>query len=1290
MTAKQIAQVFKDAVLWTRIRAGKITSYAQILRAGDDFYTLTDRDAFSALLNDYFSQDNQLQDIFMDLFDAGLGVQKFAEEAQRSSAKQIVAYFLNIKRYAYHKSDVAKVYLAINAWLVFFGASEEKPSWDICPFCGGAVVSGTCAAKGCKKTTADCLSAMSELEELLVKEQDGVKTKKPVYWDAIKSGSEFNSQYKVKLAKWYNEREQIKRREIEKKNQKTIEAGFEALNVLAHKIELELTKKRPDYNMLLSWLADTPEIKEASKCKDQAFKQKVDEVSAKITSHRINLEQEEKRRTKRKKRRKIIALITSIVLVLLLTGGGLFYFGYFRPLNKYPFYTVGLTAEECEVSGLKNDRISVLRMNEKSASGLFLKSSTVVSVANGAFAKNKYLIKAYLPATIRKIGSDAFSECASLRGVHLASNQPPEITSSTFLGVSAHYYVPQESYAAYLSSPYWSDMKEDIFPDYNNADGYGCILFDSNGGEAVNAVPTHALGTIAPSLPQPEKEGYYFAGWYMQNGTLVRSGQTVVESDIKLTARWTVREYLITFETNGGTFSGTVPESYTMETGAQLPSVKKTGYTFSGWYDNSMLNGKALESIEVGKTGDIKLFAKWTPNTYIIRFETYGGTVFENITVQTGDKVSFFVPALPTTGPYAKGYMFAGWALIQNGNATNGNSDNLLNWTKDGDQYIVPAYEENGYEIVLYAVWETTPMDWFSFDMINGNLIITGLTSSWETYNGVLDKTILYLPEQYGTASLYGIGDGAFENRTEIRTVNIPNTVVAIGDNAFSGCSALRSVISAENVESVGQDVFADTPWIELFDDNSWFRTIGKVLLRYNFLGGYQITEKSFPERVTVIAPGVFKDSRNLVEGKEDEDYLLVIPDRITRIGDEAFANSHFNILEWNSSFAMTGNTIFRGCTFKEMRISVSNFDMGRMFSADDENIMGIITYTGSATEIYWRGTNVSAGRFETTEQAVGKLKTVSLLNFNDIQHVYLNSLNLTSLNFSVHGDVIYLDIWGNGFGSNLYVEADTIETVQADYCQITQLGITSYGNYKGFVAKRIGTLNLYNNKITTLDLDRVESIGTMNMSNNTGMISFNFATVHAERLILTNSSIQELLSKKNGQDVVNESVKILFMPSELTKTYRLAYARFDLMPNLISLDIANNAIEIMSYIAGLKNLRELYLGGNPVLTSNTEMKMLLSASFLPNLTRLNLGGGNTTATAGTILNVVKKCNNLTWLELYAIGVSSSEIASTITQSTHSKLVYLKISHNGFTVVPSSLNYIKKVVIDYNDYSHDA
>ena len=60
---KDIAKYFRDSVTFDFSKQ-TITSFQQILRERDGFFALLDRGAFSALLNDCLSYDNQLVDIF--------------------------------------------------------------------------------------------------------------------------------------------------------------------------------------------------------------------------------------------------------------------------------------------------------------------------------------------------------------------------------------------------------------------------------------------------------------------------------------------------------------------------------------------------------------------------------------------------------------------------------------------------------------------------------------------------------------------------------------------------------------------------------------------------------------------------------------------------------------------------------------------------------------------------------------------------------------------------------------------------------------------------------------------------------------------------------------------------------------------------------------------------------------------------------------------------------------------------------------------------------------------------
>jgi hypothetical protein len=61
------------------------------------------------------------------------------------------------------------------------------------------------------------------------------------------------------------------------------------------------------------------------------------------------------------------------------------------------------------------------------------------------------------------------------------------------------------------------------------------------------------------------------------------------------------------------------------------------------------------------------------------------------------------------------------------------------------------------------------------------------------------------------------IGNGAFENCSKIKEINIPNSVESIGNEAFYGCSNLQTVNIqfTYSVRVIGYNAFKGTPWKE-------------------------------------------------------------------------------------------------------------------------------------------------------------------------------------------------------------------------------------------------------------------------------------------------------------------------------------------------------------------------------------------------------------------------------------------------------------------------------------------
>ena len=101
------------------------------------------------------------------------------------------------------------------------------------------------------------------------------------------------------------------------------------------------------------------------------------------------------------------------------------------------------------------------------------------------------------------------------------------------------------------------------------------LTFDTNGGSAIAPI-TQDYGTAITAPADPTKTGYTFAGWPPAIPT------TMPAENMTIKAKWTVNQYTLTFDTNGGSTIAPITQDYgTAITAPADPT--KTGYTFAGW-----------------------------------------------------------------------------------------------------------------------------------------------------------------------------------------------------------------------------------------------------------------------------------------------------------------------------------------------------------------------------------------------------------------------------------------------------------------------------------------------------------------------------------------------------------------------------------------------------------------------------------------------------------------------------------------------------------------------------------
>ena len=192
------------------------------------------------------------------------------------------------------------------------------------------------------------------------------------------------------------------------------------------------------------------------------------------------------------------------------------------------------------------------------------------------------------------------------------------------------------------------------------------VTFDVDGVTSTESMP---YGTVIPLPDEPSKEGHTFAGWLPK----FEEGATVPANDITYVAQWTVNQYTITFDTDGGSAVAPITQDYGSPITAPTPP-SKVGHTFNGW-DEQIPATMPAE--------DKTLTAQWTVNKYTITFDTDGGTAVAPITQNYGTAIT--APDAPTK----EGHTFKGW------------SEQIPATMPAGDKTITALWTVNQYTITF-------------------------------------------------------------------------------------------------------------------------------------------------------------------------------------------------------------------------------------------------------------------------------------------------------------------------------------------------------------------------------------------------------------------------------------------------------------------------------------------------------------------------------------------------------------------------------------------------------------
>ena len=234
-------------------------------------------------------------------------------------------------------------------------------------------------------------------------------------------------------------------------------------------------------------------------------------------------------------------------------------------------------------------------------------------------------------------------------------------------------------------------------------------------------------------------------------------------------------------------------------------------------------------------------------------------------------------------------------------------------WTSPGSRYFNPAGAGSYFDAGAGAGGAIVPIYTYTLDDAN-RATITG-------YSG--NATALYIPGEIDGHEVVAIGDRAFENRTDLRTVMIPDSVEKIEFEAFYNCINLKIVDLSSNLTTIGYDVFGNCKSISKIEipkslkkfDGTWGRGTN---LSYGAFGGCSnLKTVNFEAGSTIVCAALFMGCDGIEE--------IELSDTITEIGDSAFKNcKNLDRITMNNGIEILESSAFEDC-FSLTTINIPN-----------------------------------------------------------------------------------------------------------------------------------------------------------------------------------------------------------------------------------------------------------------------------------------------------------------------------------------------------------------------------
>ena len=304
------------------------------------------------------------------------------------------------------------------------------------------------------------------------------------------------------------------------------------------------------------------------------------------------------------------------------------------------------------------------------------------------------------------------------------------------------------------------------------------VKFDAKGGSPTPPEQEIKEGEMVKKPEDPTREGYIFGGWSKadnETSALWNFDTEKVLDNWTLYARWSIRSYQVTFDSDGA--GAVAAQNIAHGSTATKPAdPTRAEHIFDGWF-----SGDAEWNFSAAITGPLALKAKWS-KAHTVTFDADNGSAVTTQAIRDGEKTT--KPANPTRAFPATAELYVNPIDL---NALP-SQYNFVEWRKDGENTAFDFDAPITASTTLKAVWSTPAPEPVNISAQSGA--------------NRIEQTFAYVNANPGDYTLLVGADMVITSQT-INTSNVKLAIIGIGGMrkiSFRSTGTLITVGAAQRI----------------------------------------------------------------------------------------------------------------------------------------------------------------------------------------------------------------------------------------------------------------------------------------------------------------------------------------------------------------------------------------------------------------------------------------------------------------------------------------------------------